>query len=114
MVECGCSASVLQLAATYSQRLDEADPMSQVSTQSVITSALSLPEGDRLAVLDAIQDSLLDPTLDHDGADPIGPTSSAWRDEVHSRLEDIDAGRVKTVSADAAEQLIRGNAKPTF
>jgi hypothetical protein len=63
-------------------------------------------------VLDAIQDSLLDPTLDHDDAEPAGSTSSAWRDEIRNRLEDIDTGRVKTVPADTAEQLIRGNAKP--
>jgi putative addiction module component (TIGR02574 family) len=86
--------------------------MSQVNTQAVITSALSLPESDRLTVLDAIRDSLLDPTLDHDGADSVGPTSSAWSDEIRSRLDDIDSGRVKTVPAEAAEQMIRGNAKP--
>lgn len=86
--------------------------MSQVDTQTVITTALSLPESGRLAVLDAIQDSLLDPTLDHGGSEPVGTTSSAWRDEIRSRLEDIETGRVKTVPADAAEQMIRGNAKP--
>ena len=70
------------------------------TAQQLISSALQLPASDRAKVVDAILASL-QPELDGDSAAEI---QNAWADEIRNRIDDIDAGRVKTIpSAESME-----------
>ena len=66
--------------------------MSETAKQ-LISSALQLPPADRAAVVDAILASL-QPAIEGDAAADI---QDAWSDEIRSRIDDIDSGRVKTI-----------------
>lgn len=77
----------------------------------IIASALQLPFVERARVVDALQDSLVDETIDHGPADPPNDVQDAWNDEIARRIEDIDLGRVKTIPADEAERMIRGDGR---
>lgn len=81
--------------------------------QHVIASVLTLTEEQRLEVMDAIHVSLADPSVDHGPIEPAADVAAAWKDEIAQRIADVDSGRVKTIPADEAERMIRGDAKPT-
>ncbi len=85
---------------------------SQQDTQEVITSALSLSTDDRLAVMDAIHVSLADSSVDHGPAEVAEAVQAAWQDEIARRIGEIDSDSVKTVPAQEAERMIKGDAKP--
>jgi len=81
--------------------------------QDVIASALALPAEQRLAVMDAIHVSLAEPSIDHGPVDSADEVAAAWKDEIARRIVDVDSDRVKTIPAEEAERMIRGDAKPT-
>lgn len=81
--------------------------------ENVIKSALALPAEQRLAVMDAIHVSLADPSVDHGPAEPAEEVAAAWKDAIANRIADIESGRVKTVPAEDAERMIRGDARPS-
>ena len=80
--------------------------------QDVIASALALPAEQRLEVMDAIHVSLADPSIDHGPVEHADEVALAWKDEIARRIADVDNGRVKTIPAEQAERMIRGDAKP--
>jgi putative addiction module component (TIGR02574 family) len=80
--------------------------------QDVIASALALPAEQRLEVMDAIHVSLADSSIDHGPVVPADDVAAAWKDEIARRIADVDNDRVKTVPAEQAERMIRGDAKP--
>ncbi|HEX2474008.1 MAG TPA: addiction module protein [Lacipirellulaceae bacterium] len=67
---------------------------------------------EREKVFDAVQESLIDKTVDHGPSEPADEVEAAWSDEIAQRTADIDSGRVKTIPADEAERMIRRDAKP--
>lgn len=77
----------------------------------IIASALQLPLVERAKIVDALQDSLVDETIDHGPADPPREVHAAWSDEIARRIEDIESGRVKTIPAAEAERMIRGDGR---
>jgi putative addiction module component (TIGR02574 family) len=83
-----------------------------LATDSLIATILRLPLPEREKVFYAVQQSLIDPTLDHGPEDPADEIESAWSDEIARRIADIDSGRVKTIPAEEAERMIRGDAEP--
>ncbi|MCG8451019.1 MAG: addiction module protein [Pirellulales bacterium] len=80
--------------------------------QDVIASVLALPAEQRLEVMDAIHVSLVDSSIDHGPIEPAEDVAAAWKDEIARRIADVDNGRVKTIPAEQAERMIRGDAKP--
>ena len=83
-----------------------------LTPHEIIASALQLPLAEREQVVDALQDSLIDPTIDHGPAEPSAEVQAAWTDEIARRVADLDAGLVQTIPADEAERIIRGDAHP--
>jgi len=79
-----------------------------LSTSEIIASALQLPPADREAVVVALQQSL----IDHGPEEPADEVEAAWADEIARRIADIDSGRVKTIPAEEAERIIRGDVRP--
>jgi putative addiction module component (TIGR02574 family) len=85
-----------------------------LSRQESIASALQLPLDDRERIVEAPQQSLIDESIDHCPEEPADVVEAAWSDEIARRIADIDSGRVKTIPADEAERMIRGNERPRF
>ena len=85
---------------------------SNLSSHEIIASALQLPLSERERVIDALHESLIDRSVDHGPDDPVREVQAAWSDEIARRLAEVDSGRVKTVPAEQAEQMIRDNARP--
>ncbi len=73
------------------------------STQQLIASALQLNPADRAFVANAILASL-DGLDDNEQSD----VRDAWSDEIRSRIDDIDSGRVKTIPSAEAWKMIDG------
>ena len=73
------------------------------STQQLIASALQLNPADRAVVANAILASL-DGLDDNEQSD----VRDAWSDEIRSRIDDIDSGRVKTIPSAEAWKMIDG------
>lgn len=71
--------------------------------ESLISDALKLSEAERLEVAEAIYASLQGP------ADPDADT--AWQEEISSRLDDIDSGRVKLIPWEEGRKKIMGGTK---
>lgn len=82
------------------------------NTENVIASVLALPADERLAVIGAIHVSLADPTIDHGPEEAADEVATAWKDEIGRRITDMDSGHVKTIPAEEAERMIRGDVKP--
>ncbi len=82
-------------------------------TENVIAAVLALPADERLAVMDAIHFSLVDPKIDHGPGESLDVVTAIWKDEIAQRIADVDSGRVKTVPAEEAERMIRGDATPS-
>ena len=81
------------------------------SLDSVLNSALALPPTDRIAVIGALHSSLADPALDH-AVESDSNVDAEWKHEIERRLADIDQGLVKTIPADEADRMIRGESLP--
>ena len=77
--------------------------MSQ-SPQQLLTEALEMPSADRGRLAALLIESLESDA--EDGAD------EAWSDEIHQRLQDIDAGRVRMIPWTEVRQRLRGQDAP--
>ena len=77
----------------------------------IIVSALRLPFEERAQVVGALQESLVDTSIDHGPADDPSEVAEAWKEEIARRVADIASGSVKTIPADEAERMIRGNGR---
>ena len=82
-----------------------------LSHQQILDSALKLPVAQRTELLFALEQSLINDTINHGPSDSAEEVESAWKDEIANRIEDIDSGRVKTISSEEAERIIRGNGR---
>ncbi len=80
--------------------------------QQIITSALQLPPEQRAAIADALLVSIPIEDSEYGVLDSATEVDAAWSDEIERRLNDIDRGRVKTIPAEEAERMIRGNERP--
>lgn len=85
-----------------------------LTPQEIINSALHLPLAEREQVIDALQESLIDKSVDHGPDESTGEVLAAWSDEIARRISDVDSGRIKTISAEDAEKMIRDNVRPQF
>ena len=85
---------------------------SNSTTEQVIASALQLPVSERFAVVNALQESLIDETIEHGSGDPADEVAAAWKDEIGRRIDGIDSGRVKTIPSEEAWKIINGDAPP--
>jgi len=83
-----------------------------LTTHEIIASALQLPFSAREEVIVALQESLIDSTIDHGPEEPADEVEAAWGEEIARRITDIDSGRVKTISSEEAERFIRGDVRP--
>jgi Putative addiction module component len=79
-----------------------------LTTHEIIVSALQLPFAAREEVIVALQESLIDSTIDHGPEEPADEVEAARGDEIVRRIADIDSGRVKTIPSKEAELFIRG------
>lgn len=87
--------------------------MSNDRTPEQITqSVLQWPTQQRLELLDVLHESLVDESIDHGPEEPAAEVEAAWEDEIGKRIAEIDNGRVKTIPAEEAERMIRGDAPP--
>jgi putative addiction module component (TIGR02574 family) len=82
------------------------------TTDQIIASALRLPAADRVQIVTALEQSLVDDSIDHGPSDPPEEVEAAWGDEIARRIADIDSGRAKSIPAEEAERMIRGDARP--
>ncbi|MEX2091405.1 MAG: addiction module protein [Pirellulales bacterium] len=80
-----------------------------LTTHEIIVSALQLPLSAREEVIVALQESLIDTTIDHGPEEPADEIEAAWGEEIARRIADVDSGRVKTIPSDEAERFIRGD-----
>jgi putative addiction module component (TIGR02574 family) len=80
-----------------------------LSAQEIIVSALQLPDAARFEVMVALQESLIDNSIEHP---PAVDDDATWGEEIARRIADIDSGRVKTIPSEVAEKMIRGDVKP--
>jgi putative addiction module component (TIGR02574 family) len=87
---------------------------SDLTAQQIIDSALLLPHADRERILEVLQESLIEERIDHGPEEPADEVEAAWGEEIARRIADIDSGRVKTIPAEEAERIIRGDAKGNF
>jgi putative addiction module component (TIGR02574 family) len=83
-----------------------------LATDHLIASILQLPFQERARVFFAVQESLIDRTVDHGPEDPADEVEAAWSEEIARRIADIDSGRVKTIPSEAAWKIINGKAPP--
>jgi putative addiction module component (TIGR02574 family) len=89
----------------------EVTTMSTDVTAEIIASALRLPLSERVEIVDALQDSLIDESIDHGPVEPAEEVEAAWREEIGRRLDSIETGRVQTIPAEEAERMIRGDGR---
>jgi hypothetical protein len=85
---------------------------SKPTAGEILATILRLSLEERELILNALQESLVDDSLDHGPAEPADDVQAAWDDEIARRIADVDSGRVKTIPADDAERLIRGKVRP--
>lgn len=83
-----------------------------LTTHEIIASALQLPLSAREEVIVALQESLIDATIDHGPEEPANEVEAAWGEEIARRIADIDSGRVKTIPSEEAWKFIDGQAPP--
>ena len=76
--------------------------MSEI-TQQLIASALQLSPQDRAVVASAILAS-----LEGSPKDESSEVRDAWTDEIRSRIDDIETGRVNTIPSSEAWKMIDG------
>jgi putative addiction module component (TIGR02574 family) len=81
-----------------------------LSTHDIIVSALKLPLAAREEVINALQDSMIDDSIEHP---PAGEEDdAAWGEEIARRIADIESGRVKTIPSEEAWKIINCQAPP--
>jgi putative addiction module component (TIGR02574 family) len=85
-----------------------------LTSDEIIASALRLPMAEREQIVEALQESLIDETIDHGPEEPADEVEAAWGEEIARRIADIDSGRVRTIPAEEAERMIRGDAPPNI
>lgn len=85
---------------------------SNPTTADIIASVLQLPLAARVEIVNALEQSLSDDSIEHGPEDPPDEVETAWSNEIARRIADIDSGRVKTIPAEEAERMIRGDARP--
>lgn len=85
-----------------------------LSCHEIIASALQLPLAERERIVEALQESLIDETIDHGPEEPADEVEAAWSEEIARRIADIDSGRVKTIPSEEAWKIINGEAPPAF
>jgi len=85
---------------------------SNLTIGEILATILQLPLEDRELILNALQESLIDDSIDHGPVDRADDVQAAWSDEIARRIADIESGRVKTIPADEAERMIRGKVRP--
>lgn len=83
--------------------------MTDPTSEQIIASATQLPLEDQFAIADALFENAMASSF---GADDEVAASSAWKDEVAERLEDVEKGRVQTIPAEEAERMIQGGERP--
>jgi putative addiction module component (TIGR02574 family) len=98
---------------TLAENLMSANPTNP-TTADIIASALRLPLAARVEIVNALEQSLIDDSIDHGPEDPPDEVEAAWSDEIARRIADIDSGRVKTIPSEQAWKIIRGEAPPDF
>jgi len=84
----------------------------ELTPEQITQSVLQWPAEKRLELIDALRASLIDPSVDHGPEDPEKEVEAGWKDEIGKRIADIDSGRVKTIPADEAERIVRGDVPP--
>jgi putative addiction module component (TIGR02574 family) len=67
-------------------------------TRELLEKALALPEGERMALVRVLIESL-DETSD-------GDVERAWDEEISRRISDLDSGKARTVSWEEVQQRI--------
>ena len=85
-----------------------------LTSHEIIASALQLPLAEREQIVEALQESLIDETIDHGPEEPADEVETAWSEEIARRIADIDSGRVKTIPSEEAERMIRGDVRPNI
>ena len=85
-----------------------------LTPHEIIASALQLPVAERERIVDALQESLIDETIDHGPEEPADEVEAAWSDAIARSIADIDSGRVKTIPSEEAERMIRGDVRPSI
>lgn len=82
------------------------------TTHAIIDAALALPNEQRLAVFEAICQSLVDPSIDHGPVEDPMEVEASWDTEIARRLAEIESGRATAIAAEQAERMIRGEIPP--
>jgi putative addiction module component (TIGR02574 family) len=82
------------------------------TTASIFAAVLQLPFAARLQIVNALEQSLIDESIDHGPQDRADEVEAAWSDEIARRIADLDSGRVKTIPADEAHRMIRSATQP--
>ncbi|MCI0332184.1 MAG: addiction module protein [Planctomycetes bacterium] len=83
-----------------------------LTSQEIIASALQLPLADRERIVEALQESLIDESIDHGPEEPADEVEAAWGEEIARRIADIDSGKIMTIPWEEAERLIWGDDRP--
>ena len=84
-----------------------------LTPREIIVSALRLPLSEREQVVEILQESLIDTTIDHGPEDSTDEVRAAWGDEIARRIAELDSENIKTIPADDAERMIRGRERPS-
>ena len=74
---------------------------------ALIATAMQLPHSERVALLNALTNSI---DSGADSASNQQEIDAAWEAEIGRRIDDIDSGRVKTVPSAAGWKRIGGKA----
>lgn len=85
-----------------------------LTLNEILASALQLSTVEREQILNALRESLDDDSIHHGPDDPADEVAAAWSAEIARRIADIDSGRVKTIPAEEAERMVRGDIRPSF
>jgi putative addiction module component (TIGR02574 family) len=67
-------------------------------TRELMQKALALPEGERMALIRVLIESLDDATEED--------VERAWNEEISRRITDLDSGRARTISWNEVQQRI--------
>jgi hypothetical protein len=83
-----------------------------LSASEIFSSALQLPEAMREQLIDILQTSLVEPTIEHGPKESPEDVENAWDVEIARRLAEIDSGAVKLIPSDEAWKYINGETSP--
>ncbi len=82
------------------------------TTAALIASALQLPAADRVQIVNALEQSLVDDSNDHGPSEPPDEVEAAWSEEIARRIADVDSGRVKTIPSAEFWRAVRKERQP--